>query len=338
MQFAIPFDWEAKAILPYLIVNHAILARQGEDSFAVLLREEGSGLLCVTDGCGGLGSRRYAALNDHTGAYAASRLAARIMKQQAGKGLRCPDDLCEGKKLQTDLQEELQRQFQRFAKKHQMEAGRIVGTMQRILPTTMCSLFFQSGKTNMEGCFLWAGDSRGYLLDDQGLHQYTQDDVKSPLDVFERLYGDAPLSQCLSADQPIRLNMRHFQAEKPCLLICLTDGAYSCLPTPMELEMMVLSTMAVAGDMALWQRKLGSALKKLCHDDATVVLTPVGFESFQQMKDYFQNRKNHLEQKYIRPARFSGCDREVCRNCWQEYRSYYERWEVPSNGTDDWRI
>ena len=330
--------WEAKAILPYLIVNHAILSRAGEDSFAVLTREDGSGMVCVADGCGGLGSRRYPLLKGHTGAYAASRLAARTMKQWATKGLSCPVSAMEGVRLQLDLQLGFEKQFQRFAQKNQMEAGRIVGSMQRILPTTLCGLLHGLNGTQADGCFLWAGDSRGCVLDAQGLHQYTQDDVKSPLDVLDRLYGDSALSLCLSADHPIRLHLRRFSVETPCLLITLTDGGYSCLPTPMELEMMLLSTMDAASDMASWQRKLGSALRKLSHDDATVVIAPIGFDSFDRMKAFYSQRKQHLEEHFIRPVRLSGCDRETARRCWQEYRPQYERWEVTGNGTDDWRL
>lgn len=309
----------------------------GEDSFAVLAKEEGVSLLCVADGCGGLGSRRYSSLDDHTGAYTASRLAAKLMKQW-GKELPLPARPQDGGMLQFMLQQRFEEQFQAFAKKNHMDSGRIVGSMQRILPTTLCALLFAAKGERAEGCFLWAGDSRGYSLDASGMHQYTQDDVKSRRDVLERLYGDGALSRCLSADQPVMLQFRHFTAEKPCIFLCTTDGCYSCLPTPMELEMMLLSTMAAASDMPSWQRKLASALRKLSNDDATLALAAVGFEGFAQMKQYFTARKELLEEKYILPVRKSGQSMEKARECWQDYRLQYERWEVAENGKDHWRI
>ena len=294
-------------------------------------------MLCVADGCGGLGSKRYPSLGDHTGAYAASRLAARLMKQW-GKDLPLPSQPQEGRMLQFMLQQRFEEQFRTFAKKNQMDAGRIVGSMQRILPTTLCALLFAGGDAKAEGCFLWAGDSRGYLLDAAGLHQYTQDDVKSQKDVLERLYSDGALSGCLSADRPVLLKFRHFEAESPCIFLCCTDGCYSCLPTPMEMEMMLLSTMAAASNMSSWQRKLASALRKLSNDDATLALAAVGFEDFSHMKRYFAERKEALETGYIQPVRKAGQSMEKARECWQKYRLQYERWEVTENGKDHWRI
>ena len=328
---------EGILILPILTVNHAILSRMGEDSFAVLAREEAVSLLCVADGCGGLGSRRYPTLDEHTGAYAASRLAAKLMKQW-GKELPLPAQPREGKMLQFMLQQRLEEQFRAFAKKNRMDAGRIVGSMQRILPTTLCALLFAKDAAGTEGCFLWAGDSRGYQLDLSGLHQYTQDDVKSRRDVLERLYGDGALSRCLSADQPIVLQLRHFHTDHPSVFLCATDGCYSCLPTPMELEMMLLSTMAAASDMSSWQRKLAAALRRLSNDDATLALAAVGFADFAHMKQHFAGRKEILEAKYILPVRKAGQCMEKARECWQEYRMQYECWEVSENGKDHWRL
>ena len=56
-----------------LRAQYAVLPGSGEDSFC--MRGVGRGaLLCVADGCGGLGSRRYDTLGDHTGAFAGARL------------------------------------------------------------------------------------------------------------------------------------------------------------------------------------------------------------------------------------------------------------------------
>ena len=57
-----------------LCAQYAVLPGSGEDSFCMRAVGEGA-LLCVADGCGGLGSRRYETLGDHTGAFAGSRLA-----------------------------------------------------------------------------------------------------------------------------------------------------------------------------------------------------------------------------------------------------------------------
>ena len=65
-----------------LQINHAALPDAGEDSFALRSDEQGA-FLCVTDGCGGLGSRRYAALENRTGAYVAAHLVTNAVQSWA---------------------------------------------------------------------------------------------------------------------------------------------------------------------------------------------------------------------------------------------------------------
>ena len=178
-------------------------------------------LLCVADGCGGLGSRRYAELDGQTGAYAASRVAAQSVKRWAAACRRLPKTPAEGKEWQHSLQETLETDLNAFVQEHRLTEGssRIVGSMQRLLPTTLCMALYDMGE---RACFLWAGDSRGYVLDEDGLHLYTRDDVKFRMDELERLRCDAPLSLCVSADRPVRLHLRSVTLPPKGLLICAT--------------------------------------------------------------------------------------------------------------------
>ena len=56
-----------------LSISHAVLPDEGEDSF-VLRENPALSWMGVADGCGGLGSRRYAGVENHTEAYLAARL------------------------------------------------------------------------------------------------------------------------------------------------------------------------------------------------------------------------------------------------------------------------
>lgn len=133
----------------------------------------------MADGCGGLGSRRYAELDGQTGAHAASRVAAQSVKRWAAACRSLPKDPSEGRELQRALQGTLEADLSAFVAEHRLTEGgsRIVGSMQRLLPTTLCMALADGGEG---ACFLWAGDSRGYVLDETGLHLYTRDDVKRP--------------------------------------------------------------------------------------------------------------------------------------------------------------
>ncbi|MEG0741248.1 MAG: protein phosphatase 2C domain-containing protein [Clostridia bacterium] len=309
-----------------LEASYCIFPQQGEDSFAVRTKAQKS-ILCVADGCGGLGSRRYDKLNAHTGAYLAAKLAVNAFTGWAEEQAALPRSAPEGRALCTELEGDLQEVLQAFARRNceDGEGTRIVGSMQRLLPTTLSAVIAQRRPDAGTDCFfLWAGDSRGYVLDGGGLHQCTRDDLRGDPDALESLYRDVPLSNLLSADQPVRLNLRLLSTQAPCLLICATDGAYGCLPTPMEFEMLLLSTMLAADCVENWQEKLEIALSKLAHDDATVLGALCGFESYQQMKQLLAPRREALRRAFITPVRKSGQSLELARERWGEYRKGYD--------------
>ena len=120
-------------------VSCAVLPDRGEDSF-VLGQDAAGGYLCVADGCGGLGSKRYEQLGGRTGACAAARLAVRAFSRWVQDHPLMPLLPQTGGQLCEDLGKTLHHMFAEFARKYcQEEKTRIVGSMQRTLPTTLCS-------------------------------------------------------------------------------------------------------------------------------------------------------------------------------------------------------
>lgn len=323
-----------------LYVQYAVLPKQGEDSFAV--RSDGRGaMLCVADGCGGLGGKRYGQLGDHTGAYLASRLVTRAFTGWAEERKPMPDSPEDGRALCAELEGDLRGILEGFARRNCQAGapGRIVGSMQRVLPTTLCAAMVEGGSVMRREClFIWAGDSRGYVLDAGGLHQCTRDDTRGVPDPFESLYRDAPLSNLLSADQPPRLSMRRVTAQTPCAVICATDGAFGCLPTPMEFEMLLLSTMLAANTPESWERRMQTALRKLAHDDATILCLLCGFQSFDEVKAHFAPRRETLKNTLITPVRRRRHDMAFKREKWREYEKSYDWTGGAQHGQNDWRI
>lgn len=319
-----------------LSVQLAVVPDHGEDSFAVSSLP-GNAILCVADGCGGLGSKRYDKLDHHTGAYLASRLATRAVQGWWQEQQQIPATPAEGRYQLEDLEQEISAVFASFASAHcQEETSRIVGSMQRTLPTTLCALF--ASDRCRAGCFLWAGDSRGYTLDADGLHQYTADDVRGNPDAFDSILLDRPLSNLICADQPPKLHMRRFPLPEKGLLLCMTDGTYNAFSSPMELEMMLLDTMMHSANFVRWQRKLEKTLTASMQDDMTLLCCPRGFVDYDAMKEYFLPRFEQLKREYITPARRKRKDREVARGCWQRYRTEYDRTEGAADDQQDWRI
>lgn len=323
---------------PLLNVNVPVLPDGGEDSF-VLHADEKDAFLCVADGCGGLGSRRYPLLGNQTGAAIASRLAVRCFERWAQERKPMPCIPEEGEALMTELQSDLNDLFRGFAQKHCAEDGsRITGSMQRRLPTTLCAALMETGAAGWRECsFVWAGDSRAYMLDENGLHQCTQDHLRAETDPFETLYHDVPLAQYLSADRPVRLSMRRMRALLPCVILTVTDGAYSALASPMEFEMLLLDALKKAGSWTGWQKKLTSALKRLAQDDAVILLAPCGWKDFDDCRQRLSLRRETLKKQFVTPCRRRRGDVAFAREKWQEYRKNYD-WTGGTHERMDWRI
>lgn len=324
---------------PLLSVSYSVLPNEGEDSF--VLRSDGHGsFLCVADGCGGLGGKRYEGLAGRSGAYLASRLVTRAFSGWAEERRPMPLTPEEGAVLLRELEHDFQDILCGFARRNCVgDIGRIVGSMQRCLPTTLCAAITQEGAACWRDlCFLWAGDSRGYVLDENGLHQCTQDDLRGDPDPFDSLYRDVPLNNLLSADQPIKLGMRRLRAPLPCVVLAVTDGAYGCLSTPMEFEMLLLNALRSATSYDSWSRKLTNALRKLAHDDATILCQPCGFHSFPAMKQLLMLRREVLQASYITPVRRRAHNSAFARDKWLAYQAQYDWTAGGKHERVDWRL
>lgn len=322
-----------------LSISHAVLPDEGEDSF-VLHENPALSWMGVADGCGGLGSRRYAGAGSHTGAYLASHLVTQAFVTWAQEQRILPSSPEDGGRLCRELENDIGQVLKAFlARQDHEEATRIVGSMQRRLPSTLCAALSTTVVTAwQEICFLWAGDSRGYVLDANGLHQCTQDHLRGAPDAFEALYRDAPLSNLFSVDQPAKLSMRRLRAPLPCVIVLATDGVFGSLMTPMEMEKLLLDTLLSAKSFRSWERKLGNQISKLAQDDATLLLQPCGTTDLDGLKRQMLPRREVLQKQYITPVRRHKRDVAFARERWQAYRQEYDWTQGGSHERMDWRI
>lgn len=299
---------------------HAVLPENGEDCFIVLQKPECTAL-CVADGCGGLGSRRYPGLKNHTGAYAASRLAVHVFRQWAENKA----DRARG----CELEQALESAFRKVAdRESSVQGSRIVGSMQRRLPTTFCAALVGKDKAD----FLWAGDTRAYVLDEQGLHQCTGDHLKGTPDPFENLYRDMPLSSYVSADTPVRLSRKSLPLRAPCAVLLASDGAYGPLATPMEFEMLLLDALKAASGWKDWQKKLKKACAAAAQDDATLVVCLHETGQYEAFRSRMMLRREALQKQFITPVRRKKGNLAFARERWQIYRQTYDWTEEESHG------
>lgn len=321
-----------------ICVSHAVLPQAGEDSFSLRTHARG-GYLCVADGCGGLGSRRYARMEERTGAYLAARLVTQEVERLHQSLFPLPAGREAGQALCVSLAALLSRKLRAFEEEHSGgRQVRIVGRMQRALPTTLCLLLMENTARDLDCLFLWAGDSRGYLLDFQGLHQLTADHTSLRADAMESLYRDLPLTNVLSAQDAFFISGRRVRVKGPCVGIVATDGAFDSLPNPMEMEWLLLSTLHGSSDPESWKRKLHNQLAKIVSDDCTLQLALYGYKRFEELREGMEGRRLLLQKQFITPVRRRKADLPFARERWLAYMPTYDWTERTAQGEPDWRV
>ena len=263
----------------------------GEDSY-VCAQREGSALVGVFDGCGGLGARTYPDMGKHTGAYLSARAASgavwdwyQALEQSA---LADPDRLTETLRARLDTAPLAHREPEGVA----------------------VDLF-------------WAGDSRVYLLDAAGLHQLTQDDVDGE-DALSNLTHDAAMTNVISSDGQYALHHRRMTLSIPCAVFAATDGVFGYIRTPMEFEWLLLRVLREAETPKQFTSRLEQLLDALAGDDFTLAWMSFGFGDFSALRETLTPRIPMLERDYIRPLHAARTD-ALQAELWERYRSDYER-------------
>ena len=140
----------------------------GEDSVIYALNEKRA-MVGAFDGCGGSGASQYGALRNKTGAYLASRATCAAYLQWFGA-------LEEGQEGNTEEVKALILRYLRLVEENGGEdsGSKLMGRMSKKLPTTAAVAICRPARSGVDVQLHWAGDSRVYLLDSDGLAQLTE--------------------------------------------------------------------------------------------------------------------------------------------------------------------
>lgn len=284
-----------------------------EDAYAYNLTDANMGYISVFDGCGGLGSRKYASAKNHTGAYLAARAACTAVDAWY-EGAKAPANAAGIRKTLTAKLESL---------REKTSDGRreLVGSMVKTFPTTMAMASVWKSEAGISGKFLWAGDSRGFILDANGLKQYTTDDLEDDADAFSNIESDAPLSNVIHAGGDFRINEKAFSVKAPSVILVASDGVFNYLPSPMHFEQLLLDTMLASDSVSAWEKAMEAKFNEISGDDATLVMTGCMIDgSYKKLKDLFRKRKAYLD-----AILKNQTDRAKLEQIWNtEYRASYE--------------
>ncbi len=257
----------------------------GEDSY-YYDSKEGHFFLASLDGCGGSGSKRYMNYSGKTGAYIASRAVCGGIKawfRESGEEntfchyIKKALSVCEG-----------------YADK----TGRIMGSLAKAFPTTVAAISGKSNQGKIDAHCLWAGDSRCYMLDPNGLHQLTQDDLDGE-DAMSNLTSDGVMTNVINATSEFEIHHKKITLDHPCILLTATDGCFGYLKTPMAFENLLIGSLMEASSPFEWRIALNERMSAVAGDDYTLCVAVCGFKDFEELRKAFMQRSTFVLENYM---------------------------------------
>ncbi len=300
-----------------------MIPNNGEDSYCYSFCDR-AGLLGAFDGCGGAGSRKHEYYSDHTEAYMASRLCAGAFYDCFRETFPCelsPKQIAE----EIFAPKAVQRMMS-FQPPKDETGFRVTGSMVRTLPTTAAAaLIQQKSAAELTVSAIWAGDSRVYLLNSEGLAQLSIDDT-SVSDPMENIYEDGILRNVFCCDRPVKLHCKTIQVRLPFMVFAATDGCFGYVSTPMEFEGILLNTLLSSGSVSEWENRLANVIGGVAGDDHTLCLASLGYSSFAALKKSYTQRFTNLKEYFLIPvSKMPLEDRQSRFRLWDQYKKNYLR-------------
>ena len=136
---------------------------------------------------------------------------------------------------------------------------------------------------------LWAGDSRCYVLDAEGLRKLSEDDEdESKL-----------LTNYFSADAPAKVHCRAYRLKAPFVLLCASDGFFDAYDKyGLTVEAKLLEDILACSSARELKEKLVERYRNNLSDDTSVAFVPVGFSSYEEMRRLFVARQADIAGLY----------------------------------------
>ena len=300
----------------HLMICNERIKDRGEDDACVRFHAE-AGILGVFDGCGGVGAKVCPSMSNKTEAYLAS-LAVRHavqdwFQQQARTGFEWNLE-----QLKSRITKYLQI-LQRFTGD---SGSRLKGSLVRSFPSTISLIACKLSGGELVTDHIWAGDSRTYCLDGGGLAQISVDDIHGQ-DAMDNLSKDGALTNVLSADGNYELHAKRFVPRLPCILFSASDGCFGYVASPMEFELLILSTMINAKNAVEWEDMLGKEFAARAGDDQSISLGAFGFRSYPEMKRFYQERLAYVQNVV---QTFNESNAAIKSRIWEQYKPNYYRY------------
>ena len=166
-----------------------------------------------------------------------------------------------------------------------------------LLPTTLVSIaLLNADKKRFDAEVSWAGDSRAYLLTENGLRQLTIDDEDET----------GAITNFFTAKDDYHTVMHHKlykNLEKRCALFVCSDGLFDNY-SDLDFEYLLLALMNEANSIEEYRDKLAEFYNKRKSDDCTMAFTALGFEDYEDMKNHFSSRNEYISELHAQYLKY----------------------------------
>ena len=236
-------------------------------------------------------------VSEKTGAYIGSRSARDAAESFFKKMNKKPKADIVNYDIVNDLKETIKRTFNSLKKNYppKVKSG-LKSSMIKEFPTTLAIVAVSGKEKTFSVDSYWAGDSRNYILTQDGLFQLSVDDLENRADPYENLTSDSPLSNQISADKDFVINHVSYKPKDAKFMIfCATDGCFGYYPTPMHFEYAFLKTLSESNSVEEWNGALLKEFGSIAADDISMAGLIYGYDNLDSLKDTIQPRYNELK-------------------------------------------
>lgn len=185
--------------------------------------------------------------------------------------------------------------------------SRLKGTY--LLPTTLSVTLMREREESVDLICLWAGDSRAYYWNEEGLAQISDD---------HEIGGT--MTNLISLAKDFRLQICSLKVKKPCLVFNATDGVYKCMmfASPLDLESLLLQAILKSESVEQLEENLDKIYENIGrHDDSnSLAAVTFGYADFGALKAAAGKRSDEIEREIV--SRLPGI-------LTRDYRAEYEK-------------
>lgn len=314
---------------------------RGEDSEPLLFHSDNSILLGVFDGLGGSGGMECVSDFSHDDIHMSKAyVGSRIVKDAIEKAIRENPGLLYGSNFENVLTNIIINRYAEEKEKYPPQnKGGLRSALIKEYPTTLAITSITCVPEKFSIDSFWAGDSRNYIWNRNGLFQISVDDLKGNLDPMQNLHEDAPMSNCLHAEGAFKINHKNILVgyKDKFVVISATDGCFGYYPSPMDFEKALLDSLNNASSIEEFEKNLTTAFAFVTADDFSFSIAAIGFKNFNDLKsclgspiklvkEYFRKRRYYEQEARKSNERITklreGVDRYI-KSLWPAYKRNY---------------